>query len=124
MPGVKILIVDDSSVMRRMVKRTIEMGQIETDRILEAGDGNAALVILRSEPVDIALLDVNMPIMSGLELLETMRADETLKAIPVIIISTEGSDTRRARFAELDASFIHKPFTPEEIVNAIQKRLA
>lgn len=118
-----ILVTDDSSVMRKMLRKALELGRFEHRALLEAANGRDALEILRRETVDLLLMDVNMPVMGGMELLEEIRRDENLRALPVVVVSTEGSETRLERFVELGASFVRKPFTPESVVGAARKAL-
>jgi two-component system chemotaxis response regulator CheY len=110
------LIVDDSAAMRGFVRRVIELSGFEADGFLEAGDGKEALALLNGNWVDVVLTDINMPNMNGEELLSSMAADETLRTIPAIVVSTDGTDLRRSRMLELGArGYVRKPFTPEEL---------
>ncbi|HZQ50731.1 MAG TPA: response regulator [Bryobacteraceae bacterium] len=112
----RVLIVDDSAAMRCFVRRVIELSGFEADVFLEAGDGKEALALLNANWVDVVLTDINMPNMNGEELLSSMAADETLRTIPVIVVSTDGTDLRRSRMLELGArGYVRKPFTPEEL---------
>ena len=72
-------------------------------------------------PQGIVLADVNMPVMNGEEMLQEMRRDPALKGIPVIVVSTEGSETRQTRLKNMAAEFVHKPFTPEQIVSVMNR---
>jgi two-component system chemotaxis response regulator CheY len=111
-----ILIVDDSLPMRSVIKKTIKVSGFKVGQVFEAPDGRAALDILKEQWLDLVLTDYHMPDMNGLELVETMKKDELLKAIPVVVITTEGSQQKHEEFIEKGAAgFIKKPFTPEEI---------
>ena len=111
-----VLIVDDSRSMRAVIKKTISMSGFKMDQCLEAGNGREALDILAKAWVDVIISDINMPEMNGLELLEELKKDSLLKAIPAIVISTEGSEKRIQDAYDLGArGFIKKPFLPEEI---------
>ena len=111
-----VLIVDDSRSMRAVIKKTISMSGFKMDQCLEAGNGREALDVLAKDWVDVIVSDINMPEMNGLEFLEELKKDNLLKAIPVIIISTEGSEKRIQNAFDLGAKgFIKKPFLPEEI---------
>lgn len=111
-----VLIVDDSRSMRAVIKKTISMSGFKMDQCLEAGNGREALDILVKAWVDVIISDINMPEMNGLELLEELKKDSLLKAIPAIVISTEGSEKRIQDAYDLGArGFIKKPFLPEEI---------
>lgn len=111
-----VLIVDDSRSMRAVIKKTILMSGFKMDQCLEAGNGREALDVLAKAWVDVIMSDINMPEMNGLEFLEELKKDSLLKAIPVIVISTEGSEKRIQDAFDLGAKgFIKKPFLPEEI---------
>ena len=111
-----VLIVDDSRSMRAVIKKTISMSGFKMDQCLEAGNGREALDVLAKVWVDVIISDINMPEMNGLELLEELKKDSLLKAIPAIVISTEGSEKRIQDAYDLGArGFIKKPFLPEEI---------
>ena len=114
-----VLIVDDSAVMRAMIRRTLSLCGIPLGEIYEASHGLEALEQLGAHWVDLALLDVNMPVMDGEELLTCIRASEEWRALAVIIVSTESSDTRLARLRAHGVEIVHKPFTPEQLRNTI-----
>jgi two-component system chemotaxis response regulator CheY len=102
--------------MRAVIKKTISMSGFKMDQCLEAGNGREALDVLAKAWVDVIISDINMPEMNGLEFLEELKEDSLLKAIPVIVISTEGSEKRIQDAFDLGArGFIKKPFLPEEI---------
>ena len=119
--NLNVLIVDDSAVMRAMIRRTLGLCGIAVGEIHEAGNGVEALEQLAAHWVDLALLDVNMPVMDGEELLTRIRASEEWRALAVIIVSTESSDTRLARLRAHGVEIVHKPFTPEQLRNTILK---
>jgi two-component system chemotaxis response regulator CheY len=111
----RILIVDDSVLMRTALRRTIGMVGVEVDRIIEASNGIEALEVLNDEEVDLVLSDLNMPDMGGVELIHRMKDSENYKDVPVVVISTESSETRIKELLEQGiAGYLHKPFTPEE----------
>jgi len=111
-----LLIVDDSSSMRSVVKKIVGLSGIGVNRLLEAENGRRALEILGDNWVDAVMLDINMPEMNGLELLQKMSEDALLKNIPVVMMSTEASDAHVKTAIELGAKgFIRKPFLPEEV---------
>lgn len=114
-----VLIVDDSAVMRTMIRRTLSLCGIVVGEIFEAGNGVQALEVLGEQWVDLALLDVNMPVMDGEELLTRVRASEEWRDLAVIIVSTESSDTRLARLRAHGVEIVHKPFTPEQLRSTI-----
>ncbi|MBW1920702.1 MAG: response regulator, partial [Deltaproteobacteria bacterium] len=111
-----VLIVDDSSSMRAIIKKIVKISGFNVGQCWEAADGKDAMKVLLAEWVDLVLTDISMPNMNGLELLSTMKKDEILKSIPVVMISTEGSDKAVRESEELGASgYIKKPFVPEDI---------
>jgi len=120
--GYKLLIVDDSLSMRLIIKKMVEMSGFEVEQCLQAGSGQEALKILTENKVDLVLSDINMPEMSGIELLAKIKGDPSLSAIPVIMISTEGSEERQKEARDLGAAgYLRKPFQPEEVGTVLQK---
>jgi two-component system, chemotaxis family, chemotaxis protein CheY len=111
-----ILIVDDSKVIRSMVERTIRMAGVPVGTIYMAENGKVALETLAENWIDIVMADLNMPVMDGVALVETMSTDEVYQHIPVVVVSTEGSETKLERLWNSGMkAFIRKPFTPEHI---------
>jgi len=110
-----VLIVDDSAVMRGMIARVVRMSGVPVDALYEAGNGAEGLAAVRAHWIDLVLLDVNMPVMDGEQMLHALRAAPETAGIPVIVVSTEGSETRRHALEALGVSFIRKPFKPEEL---------
>jgi len=111
-----VLIVDDSNSIRAVIKKIVLLSGFQMDNCLEAGNGREALELLADNWVDVIISDINMPEVNGLELLEQLAKNEILKGIPVIMITTEGSDQRmQEAFARGAKGFIKKPFLPEEI---------
>ena len=117
--ALNILVVDDSAVMRKMIIKTIGMCGVPTREIKQAANGREGLEKLNKNWIDIVILDINMPVMNGEEMIDEMKQDPETKDIPVIVISTEGSSTRIERLKEKGARFIQKPFTPEIIRDTI-----
>jgi two-component system chemotaxis response regulator CheY len=115
-----VLIVDDSSVMRAMIIKTIRMSGLDLGDVYQAGNGKEGLDAARENWVDLVVADINMPVMNGEEMIDKMKDDPELSALPTIVISTEGSATRIQRLEKKGVTFIHKPFTPEIIRDAIQ----
>lgn len=119
-----ILIVDDSASMRSVIKRTLNMTDIECGYIFEAGNGREALDVLGREKIDLVLADINMPELNGIELIRIMRTENPIIAVPVVIISTEASQSRIQEFQHYGSiGYIHKPFTPEAIKHEIENVL-
>ncbi len=114
--GKKVLIIDDSSTMRKIVTRSLRQAGLDFDTILEAGDGQEALQLLAKESVDIILSDINMPNMDGIEFLRQKSANAAIKSIPVVMITTEAGADILAEAKSLGAKgSIKKPFTPEQV---------
>jgi two-component system, chemotaxis family, chemotaxis protein CheY len=111
-----VLIVDDSSSMRAIIKKIIKVSGFGVGEFLAAADGKEALEILADKWVDIVLTDINMPNMNGMELIAEMKKDELMRSIPVVMVTTEGSEKRMQEAMELGASgYVTKPFLPEDI---------
>jgi two-component system, chemotaxis family, chemotaxis protein CheY len=110
-----ILIVDDSAMMRAMIKRVTGMCGVPIGEIYEAADGRAAIAILETqERVDALFTDINMPVMTGTELLRAIERDGRWPHLLRVIISTDGSAARRAEADDLHVSlYVEKPFRPE-----------
>lgn len=118
--ALELLVVDDSPVTRKMVRRAIGLCGLPVDGIREAGDGAEALAHLAARPVDLVLADVNMPVMSGIELVERMAADPGLARIPVVIVATPMSEERIERLFERGArAYLAKPFRPEALRDVV-----
>ena len=119
-----ILLVDDSSVVRKVIRRTFALTTIEVGEMFDAGNGKEGIALLKEKWIDLVFLDINMPVMNGVEMVEAMRADETLKNTPVVIVSTEGASERVARLKELGVKqYLRKPVTPEQLVETIETLL-
>ena len=114
-----VLVVDDSAVMRTMVVRTLRMSGVPLAAVHEAANGEEGLQLLANEWIDLLMLDINMPVMNGEEMLKRVRANPDTQDIRVIVVSTEGSETRLANLQELGASIVHKPFAPTTLRNTI-----
>ena len=115
-----ILIVDDSCLVRKAIKRIIEMIDLDVAKILEASDGSEALDLLDKEHIDLVLSDLNMPQMGGIEMIQRMKTVESAKSVPVVIVTTESSMTRVRKLLEEGVKdYLHKPFTPEEFRETI-----
>jgi two-component system chemotaxis response regulator CheY len=116
-----LLVVDDSSITRAMIIKTLRMTGLPLKEIHQAGNGWEGLALLEKHTIDLALVDINMPVMNGEEMIETMRSNPKWASLPVIVISTEGSQTRIQRLHQLNAKFIHKPFSPETVCKTIEE---
>ncbi|WP_291781543.1 chemotaxis response regulator CheY [Luteibacter sp.] len=126
--NMKILVVDDFSTMRRIVRNLlVELG-FTNGLIQEAEDGNAALALLRSQSFDLVVTDWNMPNMTGIELLRAIRADAALKALPVLMVTAENNRDQIIAAAQSGVNgYVVKPFTAvtlKEKLDKIFERLA
>ena len=111
-----VLVVDDSGVMRSMIKRTLVLSGLDIEAVYEAANGIEALAQMNAHPIGVVLLDINMPVMNGMTLLRRMRDDARLRDIPVVLASAEGSETRIAELMSAGArGCVRKPFFPEQV---------
>lgn len=116
MKKIRVLIVDDSSVMRKILVRSLHQAGLELETVLEANDGAEALAMAQEAPVDLILSDIHMPTMDGLEFVRLLQSIETTRGTPVLMITTEGSEPRLAQAISYGASgYIRKPFTPDQV---------
>jgi two-component system chemotaxis response regulator CheY len=119
--GKNVLIVDDSGVMRAMILKALRMTDLELGHVYEAGDGQQGLDALAEHSVDLAIVDINMPVMGGHEMIGRMKAAPKLAQIPILVISTEASETRIERLEEMGVRCIPKPFTPETLQRLVHE---
>jgi two-component system, chemotaxis family, chemotaxis protein CheY len=125
MNSLRALIVDDSSVMRKIVERSLRQAGLELNQVIEAGNGAEALAVLQQQQVDLILCDINMPVMDGLEFIKQLREVEKAKGVPVIMITTEGSEAHVVQALSCGArGYIRKPFTPEQVKTQVIPALA
>jgi two-component system chemotaxis response regulator CheY len=116
MKSIRALIIDDSSVMRKIVERSLRQSGIELTQVFEAGNGAEALGVLKENQVDLILCDINMPVMDGLEFIKQLPGVANAKDVPVVMITTEGSETHVVQALSCGArGYIRKPFTPEHV---------
>ena len=116
----KILVVDDFSTMRRIIKNLLrDLGFSNTD---EADDGNTALPMLQTGKYDFLVTDWNMPGMTGIELLQHVRADESLKTLPVLMVTAEAKRDQIVAAAQAGVNgYVVKPFTAAVLKEKIEK---
>ena len=115
-----ILIVDDSLPMRSVIKRTFKAAGYANSQFHDAANGKEALELMKNSWIDIVVIDYNMPVMNGLEFIQTIKKEDLLKDIPVVVISTEGNAAKIKEFMDSGAAgYITKPFTPETIRDLI-----
>lgn len=118
--SINILVVDDSSVMRAMIIKSLRMSGLPVGEIFQAANGKEGLNALSEHWIDLVIVDINMPVMNGEEMIDQMKLNDEMKDIPVIVISTEGSEIRLERLRKKSSAFIHKPFAPETIRDTIK----
>ena len=122
--SLRMLIVDDSSVIRAVVKKSIAMSGLAVAEIFEAGNGVEALKVLEKDWVDIMFADLNMPEMDGVELVRKLAEDKLLGSVPVVIISSDRSATRMDELKQLGVrAFMYKPFRPEQFRQVVTEIL-
>jgi len=110
------LVVDDSAAIRKILQRVLRQTGMAIRTIHEAGDGQEALDVLKSHKVNLVLTDINMPKMDGLQLLGAMKNAAEWRAIPVVMITTEGGETKVGEAVKLGANgYVRKPFTADQI---------
>ncbi len=120
MSEVRALIVDDSSVMRKIVERALRQAGLESLVVFEAGNGSEGLDVLKARTVDLILSDINMPAMDGLEFLRQIRLQKPAPDIPVVMITTESSEEHVRQAIEAGAQgYIRKPFTAEQVKDRV-----
>lgn len=125
MNSIRVLIVDDSAIMRKIVERSLRLADIKIAEVLEAGNGAEALSVLNSNKVDLILCDINMPVMDGLEFVRQFAALENTDGVPVVMITTEGSEGHVVQALSAGArGYIRKPFTPDQVKGQIVPILA
>jgi two-component system, chemotaxis family, chemotaxis protein CheY len=111
-----ILVVDDSAAIRKILQRVLRQTGMPIGNIHEAGDGQEALEMLKSHPVQLVLTDINMPKMDGLQFLAAVKASADWRGIPVVMITTEGGETKVGEAVKLGAAgYVRKPFTADQI---------
>lgn len=117
--ALNVLVVDDSMVGRAMVIKSLKLSGVEVGELHQAANGREGLEALDNHWVDLVFADINMPVMNGEEMIDRIRANPAYGEMPIVVISTEGSQTRIERLVAMDARFIHKPFTPEMIRDVV-----
>ncbi|HXM21924.1 MAG TPA: response regulator [Terriglobales bacterium] len=122
---IRALIIDDSSVMRKIVERSLRHAGIDLTKVFEAGNGAEALAVLQENPVDLILCDINMPVMDGLEFIKQLPGVANAIDVPVVMITTEGSESHVVQALSCGArGYIRKPFTAEQVKEQVVPVLA
>ena len=121
MKSLRILIVDDSSTTRQIIKKIVSISEVKIDVIFEAENGQLALDILDSKDVNLILLDIKMPVLDGISTAKAIRQNQRLKVVPIIFISSDGTNHQIEEAKKLGArSFIRKPFEHHDVKNLLQ----
>lgn len=120
---VRVLIVDDCPVMRKIIKRTVELCGFDSVEVIEAGDGKEGLEWVRNMDFDLAIVDLNMPVKNGAEMIAEMRVDDNLRYVPVLTVSAESNETRVEIITDITEGFVHKPFCVEALRDKMLKIL-
>jgi two-component system, chemotaxis family, chemotaxis protein CheY len=114
--SIRALIVDDSSVMRKIVERCLRQAGMDLGQVHEASNGAEALALVNENTFDLILSDINMPVMDGLEFIRHLKEVESAKNIPIVMITTEGGEKSVLEALSLGAKgYIRKPFTPDQV---------
>jgi two-component system chemotaxis response regulator CheY len=109
-----LLIVDDSTAIRKILLRVLNQTGLALGQVHEAGDGKQALEVMALHEISLVLSDINMPNMDGLEFLRALRASERWRTVPVVMITTEGGQAKVQEAIELGAaSYVRKPFSAD-----------
>lgn len=125
MDTITVLIVDDSSVMRKIVERSLRQAGLEIGHVFEASNGLEALAVMNEQKVNLVLCDINMPAMDGLEFVKQLPSVENAKGVPVVMITTEGSEGHVVQALSAGArGYIRKPFTADQVKEHILPVLA
>src|ERR1700691_3040858 len=116
MSGITVLIVDDSSVMRKIVERALRQAGLILAKVVGGGSGCEGLEALGREPVGLVVSDINMPSMDGLEFLRQIQSQGLARGVPVVMITTEsGEEHVREALAAGAQGYTRKPFTPDQV---------
>jgi two-component system chemotaxis response regulator CheY len=123
MMALNLLVVDDSSITRNIIKKILRMTRLELGEIWEASNGREALDLMRKNWVDLVLADLNMPDMNGAEMIDVMAGDALLSKLPIVVVSSEGNQTVLDSLAKKGVrEFLRKPFEPvllQEIITRV-----
>lgn len=117
--ALRVLITDDSASMRKILKRSLTMSGLQFSEIAEAADGAEALHLFEERDFDLALVDLHMPGMNGLALIEALRSRPPLRDMPILVVTSDGSEEHMAAVKAFGAAILHKPFAPESLLKAV-----
>ena len=118
--SLNVLVVDDSATMRKMITRTLHLSGLPIAGVYEASNGKEGLLALAMHRIDLALVDINMPEMDGLEMLTRIKANSSFTSIPVVVVSTGGGSTHLSSLLQdKGIALVQKPFTPERLSEVV-----
>ena len=119
-----VLIVDDSQTMRKVIRKSLVLSGFKMGECWEAGDGRQALDLFHSQRVDLILTDLNLPGMSGLDMVKELQQEENFRRVPVIIITTHNNENLLQEGSALGIkAYIQKPFRPETIRDVLSQTM-
>jgi two-component system chemotaxis response regulator CheY len=113
--ALNVLVVDDSAMMRAVIIKTLRISGLPIGETYQASNGAEGLQILKQHWIDLVMVDLNMPVMGGEQMVDRMRAVPHLARLPVIVVSSESSNARIADLRSKTDGFVHKPFNPETV---------
>ncbi len=120
--ALNILLVDDSATVRAVISKALKLAGVDINELHQAGHGQEALDVLEKQWVDLIFCDISMPVMDGEEFVQAMNDKGMIETIPVVIVSSAGSEPRVARLKENGVrDYIQKPFTPERIREVVDQ---
>ncbi len=120
--ALNILLVDDSATVRAVISKALKLAEVDINELHQAGHGGEAMEILESQWIDLIFCDISMPVMDGEEFVTAMNEKGMIDTIPVVIVSSAGSEPRVARLKEKGVrAYIQKPFTPERIREVVDQ---
>ncbi len=120
--ALNILLVDDSATVRAVISKALKLAGVDINELHQAGHGQEAMEVLENEWIDMIFCDISMPVMDGEEFVTAMKEKGMIETIPVVIVSSAGSEPRVARLkAKGVRDYIQKPFTPERIREVVDQ---
>lgn len=117
--SINVLIVDDSAAMRSIIQKTLHLSGLSLGEVYQAKNGAEALQVIEENWIDLALVDINMPVMDGETMINHVRENPDTADLPIVVVSTESSEARIVQLRAKQVEFIHKPFAPETLREAV-----
>lgn len=121
--AINVLVVDDSAVMRKVIIRAMQLGGVPLGEVHEAADGREGLALLDRHWIGLALVDINMPVMGGEEMIDRVRATRENARLPIVVVTSDNSTSLGDQLRDKVQALVHKPFTPEELRDTIGRVL-